>query len=371
MNNLENENVFEITNLLFLDKKLTYDVLSIPSKSEYEYRLVTAIIIWAKKNGIKYECDDYGNLYLTKGELEEGEYYPCVTSHLDTVQCDQTAYVLAGLNLDIKTEVLNNGTHKLYVDGMGIGADDRNGIVICMNMFNYHDKLKAAFFLEEETGMCGSRRLNVDWFNDVGYVIGFDSPDLNRAAWCSSGEKLFDSKFYIEHLKEVTDLWGFNNFRSEPFTDVNQIRQKTNLICMNFGNGGYDAHSLKEYTILEDMDKAGAMGSDIIFKLGLNRYELSRDEVHNEKEDEDNEKLRELGFSGIYKKYKNKKNNQNNDNKLNIAAFKYLANRYEKYIEELKKEVINNTKKVCEDNNIDFNLLESVLEESFDKEINF
>ena len=191
--------------LLYLDKDFVYDCMSVPTHSKLEYRMVVFIILWAKRNGIKYEFDDYGNVYLTKGELAEGEYYPCVTSHLDTVQTKHDPYIYAGVPLDLKTERTKDGLHKISVDAnggssIGIGADDKGGICICLSLFNHLDKLKACFFLDEETGCHGSDNLEKDWFNDVGYVIGYDSPDLYRAAWACNGTKLFSYEFYEKYM---------------------------------------------------------------------------------------------------------------------------------------------------------------------------
>lgn len=61
------------------------DVMSIPTYSKEEVRMVSFIILWARRNNVDYEFDEYGNVYLTKGELDDGESYPCVTSHMDTV----------------------------------------------------------------------------------------------------------------------------------------------------------------------------------------------------------------------------------------------------------------------------------------------
>ena len=169
------EDVLELK-LTHLDKDFVYDLMSVPSKSNAEYRLVTFVILWARRNGIKYEFDDYGNVYLTKGELSEGEFYPCVTAHLDTVQDKQKSYAQVGLNLNIKTRISTSKKHEIYVDGMGIGGDDKAGVLICLSMFKHVEKLKAALFLQEEIGCKGSEHMNVDWFKNVGYVIGYDSP---------------------------------------------------------------------------------------------------------------------------------------------------------------------------------------------------
>ena len=82
--------------LSYLQKDFVLDCMSVPTESKSEIRMVTFIMLWAQRNKIKYEFDSYGNIYLTKGELSEGEYYPCVTSHLDTVQTKHGPYISAG-----------------------------------------------------------------------------------------------------------------------------------------------------------------------------------------------------------------------------------------------------------------------------------
>ena len=258
-----------------LSEKFVYEVMEVPSASHHEYRMVLFIMLWAKRNGITYEMDDYGNIYLTKGELDGTECYPCVTAHLDTVQQKQILYAKSGAKLNIITSETTDKKHKINVEGFGIGGDDKAGVVLCLSMFSYFDKLKACFFLEEETGCDGSRHLDTEWFKNVGYVIGYDSPDLNRAAYSCSGTKLMNKQFFEDNgLAEICAKHGLNDFRSEPFTDVVQIRQKTDVICMNFGTGYYNCHMDNEYCIIEDMDEALDLGVDIINKLGLDEYRM-------------------------------------------------------------------------------------------------
>ena len=88
-------------NLTHLDKDFVYELMSIPTVSSSEYRLVTYVILWARRNGVKYEFDDYGNVYLTKGEVGVNEYYPCVTAHLDSVQTKHKLYAQAGQELEV------------------------------------------------------------------------------------------------------------------------------------------------------------------------------------------------------------------------------------------------------------------------------
>ena len=380
--------------LSYIDKDFVYECMSIPTKSEFEYRLVVFIMLFCRKNGIKYEFDDYGNMYLSKGVLEDGEYYPCVTSHLDSVQSKQEPYALCGLPLDLKTKREPDGKHKVFVDGMGVGADDKGGVCISLSMFNHQKKLKACFFLQEEQGCIGSSNLNKEWFNDVGYVIGYDSPELNRAAWACNGTKLFNYDFYTKHMKPVCDKWGLTRFESEPFTDVKIIREKTEIICMNFGNGGYLAHSDTEYFIMEDMDHALGMGKELIDSLGYTRFTLtnvsqyaSTQAVFKASDGEgyifpnynDSISLEKLGkYAYAYRNtsYTNKSTFQTtaqskNKDDIKYNTLKYIVKRYEQHIGALKEEVIDCIKTTCKENGMDFSVFDEKLEKCFSTEIVF
>ena len=57
--------------LTHLNKDFTYELMSIPTVSAEEYRLVTFVILWARRNNIHYEFYKKGNIYLTKGKLSD------------------------------------------------------------------------------------------------------------------------------------------------------------------------------------------------------------------------------------------------------------------------------------------------------------
>ena len=384
--------------LSYLNQDFVLDMMSVPTNSRNEFRLVVYIIHFAKRNGIDYEFDDYGNIYLTKGKLAEGEYYPCVTSHLDTVQNKQEPYIRAGVNLDLKCELTKDGEHKLSVDtkgqsSIGIGADDKGGVCICLSMFEHFDKLKACFFLCEEVGCLGSKELDKDWFKDVGYCIGYDSPDLFRAAWSCSGVKLFSYEFYEKWMKPVCDEWGLKDcFYSEPITDVMEIRKQTGVMCMNFGNGGYNAHMESEYCIIEHMDHACGMGIALIDHIGLTRhylqhtgsYSISKGTYRVDKglyirtDVDDTKQLENLGDT---KRWPNRTNYSTSssatrttatkDEQLNFEMVKYIVSRYDGHILALKDEILESVKAICEKSNIDFSLFETEISGKFNNEVKF
>ena len=383
--------------LSYLNQDFVLDTMSVPTNSHNEFRMVVYIMHFAKRNGIDYDFDDYGNIYLTKGKLEEGEYYPCVTSHLDTVQNKQEPYIRAGVNLDLKCEVTKDGEHKLSVDtkgqsSIGIGADDKAGVCICLSMFEHFDKLKACFFLCEEIGCLGSKELDKDWFKDVGYCIGYDSPELFRAAWSCSGVKLFSYEFYEKWMKPVCDEWGLKDcFYSEPITDVMEIRKQTGVMCMNFGNGGYNAHMESEYCIIEHMDHACGMGVALIDHIGLTRHYLAHVSSYSASKGSykidkgfyirtDVDDTKQLESLGDTKRWPNRTTNYNTnttrttatkDEQLDFEMVKYIVNRYDGHISALKDEVLEVVKDICEKSNIDFSLFETEIAGKFNNEVKF
>lgn len=250
-----------------LDYKFAKELLSIPSYTDMEDMLIEYIKYFCEQNNISYYQDEMRNLYLTKGTLNEGEYYPCTTSHLDTVQDWQCDYIDNIQMLPIEMEKKANKTY-LYSKYGGVGADCKIGIVVCLSLFQQFDKMKCALFTGEEELMKGSSNLDISFFKDVGYVIGFDSPDLNRASFSCFGTQLFSNDFFNGFLKGFCNVYGVTKFNHEPYTDVVQIRKKTGLTCMNFGSGGYMAHTNKEYVCLEDTNACYLMAIDLISSLG-------------------------------------------------------------------------------------------------------
>ena len=418
-----NKKIKESIKTKYINLDFIYDLMSVPSYSRNERRMQLYIINWARRRNIKVECDAKGNLYLTKGELSNGEVYPCVTSHMDTVQEKSKVYSDAGTRLEIVTSEVQVYTdkdkefyggdykHKISVDGQGIGADCKAGIVISLSLMEHFEKMKAAFFVEEEIGMCGSKAMDETFFNDCGYCIGWDSPDLNRAAWKSSGTKLFSAEFYKNFLKPVCDKWGMTDFRSEPFTDIINIREKSKLMCMNFGNGGYEAHCYTEYCIIEDMDHALGMGIDIIETLGNKLYRslpTVRSWLHGKPVDEpegnmikEGETGDEAYFGKEFDHWSNRygtttynsgntstnysssnsstssSSSKNNNNTKTTSsddsvAIKYIIEIYDDYLNSTKSSLIETLKDFCNENGLDYDAqLAEKVEAVYSKEITF
>ena len=140
------------------------------------------IISFAKHNCIDYQMDSKGNIYLTKGseKMTQGEYYPCVVSHIDTVHKNHTNLIKNNERLEIKeSEGILTAIHPKTGLQTGIGGDDKCGVFVCLSLFDHFDILKGAFFVEEEIGMKGSKEADEEFFSNVGYAIQFDAPSDN------------------------------------------------------------------------------------------------------------------------------------------------------------------------------------------------
>ena len=140
----------------------------------------------------------------------------------------------------------------------GLGMDNQGGCVIALAVIDSLPFAKAVFTVEEEIGMLGAKALDMSFFDDCAFVFSNDSPDRNRGTHYSSGVQLYSDEFFKEHLQKICAAHGLTDFRSEPFTCILNVRNHAlpdgkHLECLNFGNGGYDAHMDTEYARFSDV----------------------------------------------------------------------------------------------------------------------
>lgn len=254
-----------------INEDLMYKVLSIPSYTSKEYRMIEFLMAYAKEKGYDGGIDGKGNVYMIKGTPPEGGYYPCVTAHMDTVQYEQIPFIESGMHIPLVTEEVY-GKHWIYAEDLGLGGDDKAGIVISLTIMDKLPVCKAVFFVEEEGGCYGSQHVELSWFKDVGYIMAFDSPEGNCASWSCCGECLFDKAFYETYLAELGEKFGLTRYVAHPYTDAMVLRIDASLMSMNFGAGYYKYHTRGEYCIAEEMDNAAAMGLYLIGRLGYKEY---------------------------------------------------------------------------------------------------
>ena len=263
-----------VTQKEFKMKEKLKELLSIPTKTWEEDRLIAYLIEHFESRGYHYEIDDMGNLYVTKGI---SEYYPLVLAHTDSVH-DITEMV-------VKEEYLPNsqGNKKLALkaytkDGnlpTGIGGDDKAGVFICLQLLERFNVIKGFFPVAEETGCHGSRGAKESFFNNVGYAIQFDSTENDTMSLSLMGTQLFeqDSEFFNK-TKGLILEHGFTEWRHHPYTDTMVLKERFNFSCLNLAAGYYNCHSNNEYVIVEDVLNSTLLGESVIKKLGNEFYEF-------------------------------------------------------------------------------------------------
>jgi hypothetical protein len=160
--------------------ELLKDVLSVPTKTYQEERMVAFLVNWLTENNIPHFVDEHKNVYATKQEsleLPEDFYFPCVISHTDTVHDIDT--------INIREEMLINAqgeeklSYKAYNDEgnpTGIGGDDKCGVFACLTLLLEMPVIKAAFFVSNKIFCIGKIAADPNFFENVGYTIEFDKP---------------------------------------------------------------------------------------------------------------------------------------------------------------------------------------------------
>jgi di/tripeptidase len=255
---------------------LLKEVLSVPTKTYQEEKMVEFLVNWLTENNISHFVDEHNNVYATKQvstELPEDFYFPCVISHTDTVHNIDT--------INISEEMLPNAqreiklSYKAYNDQgkpTGIGGDDKCGVFACLTLLEELPYLKAAFFVSEETGCHGSLKASEDFFSNVGYGIQFDAPENWMITEKCFGQVLFDreTEFFETCDKVLTEGMNQNDmeYMVHPYTDVYALRGKFDFSCINISIGYYNYHTKNEYVVVEDVFNGIDMGRKMIEDLG-------------------------------------------------------------------------------------------------------
>ena len=105
-NKMRNE--VKALDLKSLDVKLMYEMMSVPTYSNYEYRMVTWLILWARKHNIEHKFDDYGNLYdinVTDESYEMSHFYSSDPNIVWTDDDIKTFYSFDEWNRNVKNGI--------------------------------------------------------------------------------------------------------------------------------------------------------------------------------------------------------------------------------------------------------------------------
>ena len=246
-------------------------LLAVPTCSRQEGRMVEFIVEHVRQRGPdrcgEITTDKWNNVFIRKGGPG---VVPCVAAHTDSVHPLRPVEIVQHDGILFGIDELEQRT--------GIGADDKAGVYICLELLERFDDIAIALFAAEEIGCVGANHALAAWFKDVGYVIEFDCPGYGLVSYTSSGTRLFanDGEF-IQIAAPVLQAHGLTRWQHHPFTDVMVLRERFGFSCLNLSCGYRNWHRADEYVVLHEVEAALTSGEDLLRALGCRRYTFDAD----------------------------------------------------------------------------------------------
>ena len=209
------------------------------------------------------EMDDFGNLFIKIGESDV-----MFTSHLDTAT---SAYTKVNHVFDgniIKTD----GTSIL-------GADDKAGVTVMLNMIEKQVPGLYYFFLGEEVGCVGSKKVaekqKVEKIPYINKVISFDRRGTDSIITFQASSRCCSDKFGEELSKRLNEVESTFKYKNDPtgvYTDSAQF-VKIYPECTNISVGYYSEHTFSERQDIEHLTKL----AEACTKIDWNTLPVDRD----------------------------------------------------------------------------------------------
>jgi hypothetical protein len=195
--------------------------------------------------GSDLQKDEFGNLFIKIGESDV-----MFTSHLDTATSALTTVVHTFEDNLIKT------------DGKSIlGADDKAGVTIMLHMIENKIPGLYYFFLGEEVGCVGSKKVaekqKVEKLPGINKVISFDRRGYDSVITFQSSQRCCSEKFAEALGKELNDIDSTFKYKNDPtglLTDSIQFI-KIYPECTNISVGYKYEHTFSEQQDIEHLEK--------------------------------------------------------------------------------------------------------------------
>ena len=181
------------------------NLVSIPSPSLKEEKVIEWILDFCKKNGIDGKKDNYGNIYIHVPATDETKEPIMLSSHMDVVGDDSPVNIF--LDGDF-----------IKAEGRTLGADDKVGVACALKLAKdlagltppptplpqgagesyAHGGLEITFTRDEETGMSGIEHVEFDKILSK-YVLVCDADKLGQLQ--ISGASYTNAKITVRGLK--------------------------------------------------------------------------------------------------------------------------------------------------------------------------
>jgi di/tripeptidase len=252
-----------------MNVKLLKEILAVQTQTNHEHHMVAWLVNYIVHNipGATVTVDPHRNVYATKGS---GKFMPTAAAHIDTVQPFR------------KVNVVENGTQLTGFDAdtgdqCGLGADDKTGIFVCLELLRRFRNIRIIFFAGEECGTIGARAADYRFFEGIAYVVEWDCPSRNMVSYTCGGEQLFaNDGDFIKQAHPVLKKHGSVLWQHHPYTDVMTVRRRFPITCLNLSSGYYRWHANDEFVSIPDVELALEVGFDLFNTVKPESYAIGR-----------------------------------------------------------------------------------------------
>ncbi len=211
----------------------------------------------------KLEQDEFGNLFIKIGESDV-----MFTSHLDTATSalTQVNHVIDGKN--IKT------------DGKSIlGADDKAGVTIMLYMIEKNIPGLYYFFLGEEVGCVGSKKVadkqKTEKIPGINKVISFDRRGTTSVITFQTSQRCCSDTFGEALAKQLNLADESFSYKTDPTGILTDSVQFIRIYpeCTNISVGYQSEHTYSETQDIEHLEKL----AEACLKVDWNSLPVERD----------------------------------------------------------------------------------------------
>ena len=211
----------------------------------------------------RLEKDEFGNLFIKIGESDV-----MFTSHLDTATSALTQVVHTFDGKLIKT------------DGKSIlGADDKAGVVIMLNMIENNIPGLYYFFLGEEVGCIGSRKVatkqKTEKIEGINKVISFDRRGTDSVITFQSSQRCCSETFGEALSKQLNLADETFSYKNDPTGILTDSIQFVSIYseCTNISVGYKSEHTFSEQQDIDHLTKL----AQACLKVDWNSLPVERD----------------------------------------------------------------------------------------------
>jgi hypothetical protein len=201
--------------------------------------------------------DEFGNLFINIGISDT-----MFTSHLDTATSS-----LTNVNHVIDGDIIKT-------DGTSIlGADDKAGVVIMLYMIEKNTPGLYYFFLGEEVGCIGSRKVadkqKIKKIEGINKVVSFDRRGTTSVITHQSGKRCSSDKFAEALSLELNKLNGVFSYKPDDTGVLTDSIQFISIYpeCTNISVGYQSEHTKSESQDIKHLEDLAIACSEIDWSL--------------------------------------------------------------------------------------------------------